>query len=78
LSFDACFPDSDVGFDPNASTNNVFIYYWFAFFQQLLEKQAPESAQKNINLKILNDLNVIVPSIENRKDLRSLFITLTN
>lgn len=61
LSFDACFPDSVVGFDPSENTNNVFMHYWFAFFQQLLESQAPESAQKNINLKILSDLNVIVP-----------------
>lgn len=61
LSFDACFPDSVVGFAPNENTNNVFMHYWFTFFQQLLESQAPESAQKNINLKILSDLNVIVP-----------------
>lgn len=61
LSFDACFPDSVVGFDPSDDTNNVFMHYWFAFFQQLLESQAPESAQKNINLRILSDLNVIVP-----------------
>ena len=37
------------------------MYYWFAFFQKILEEQAPESAQKNINLKILYDLNVICP-----------------
>lgn len=64
LSFDACFPDSVVGFAPNENTNNIFMHYWFAFFQQLLESQAPESAQKNINLKILSDLNVIVPPKE--------------
>ena len=31
------------------------------FFQAILESQAPESAQKNINLKILSELKVIVP-----------------
>ena len=30
-------------------------------FQKILEEQAPESAQKNINLKILNNLQVIAP-----------------
>ena len=61
LTFDACFPDSVVGFLPNCKTNVFFMYYWFAFFQKILEEQAPESAQKNINLKILYDLNVICP-----------------
>lgn len=46
LQFDACFPDSVVGFNGNNFTNNIFIYYWFSFFQEILENQAPESAQK--------------------------------
>ena len=64
LDFDACFPDSVVGFNANENTNNVFIHYWFSFFQEILESQAPESAQKNINLKILRELKVIVPDIK--------------
>lgn len=64
LNFNACFPDSIVGFTANGRTNNIFIHYWFSFFQEILESQAPESAQKNINLKILSELKVIVPSKE--------------
>lgn len=64
LSFDACFPDSVVAFSANEKTNNIFVHYWFSFFQEILEAQAPESAQKNINLKILSELKVIVPDIE--------------
>ena len=64
LGFDACFPDSVVGFNANEDTNNVFVHYWFSFFQEILESQAPESAQKNINLKILSELEVIVPDIQ--------------
>ena len=64
LGFDACFPDSVVGFNANENTNNVFVHYWFSFFQEILESQAPESAQKNINLKILSKLEVIVPGIQ--------------
>ena len=67
LAFDSCFPDSVVGFNANKNTNNVFIHYWFSFFQRILEEQAPESAQKNINLKILSELKVIVPPIENQE-----------
>lgn len=61
LAFDSCFPDSIVGFNANESTNNIYIHYWFSFFQSILEAQAPESAQKNINLKILSELKVIAP-----------------
>lgn len=68
LEFDACFPDSVVGFIANEKTNNIFIHYWFSFFQAILESQAPESAQKNINLKILSELKVIVPKKEKQDE----------
>ena len=68
LEFDACFPDSVVGFIANERTNNIFIHYWFSFFQEILESQAPESAQKNINLKILSELKVIVPEKEKQDE----------
>lgn len=68
LEFDACFPDSVVGFIANERTNNIFIHYWFSFFQEILESQAPESAQKNINLKILSELKVIAPEKEKQDE----------
>mgnify|MGYP006074730585 FL=1 len=68
LGFDACFPDSIVGFIANEDTNNVFVHYWFSFFQEILESQAPESAQKHINLKILSELKVIVPNIQEQNE----------
>ena len=64
LDFDACFPDSVVGFIAGKKTNQLFILFWFSFFQKLLEEQAPESAQKNINLQTLRELEVIVPPLE--------------
>ena len=63
LAFDSCFPDSIVGFISGERTNNMFIHYWFSYFQNILESQAPESAQKNINLKILSELKVILPPL---------------
>lgn len=68
LGFDACFPDSVVGFNANEKVNNIFIHYWFSFFQTILEAQAPESAQKNINLKILSELKVIVPPVNKQNE----------
>ena len=61
MTFDACFPDSVVGFVPYNEVNALYMHYWFGFFQKILEEQAPQVAQKNINLKILSNLNVIVP-----------------
>ena len=61
MTFDACFPDSVVGFVPYGEVDALYMHYWFGFFQKILEDQAPQVAQKNINLKILADLNVIVP-----------------
>ena len=68
LDFDACFPDSVVGFVPNNRTNAVFIHYWFTFFQRILDAQAPQVAQKNINLKILSELNVIEPPLSLQRE----------
>lgn len=74
LKFDACFPDSVVGFKANDKTNEIFIHYWFSFFQAILEAQAPESAQKNINLKILSELKVIAPDIEEQNKFATFVI----
>ena len=63
LTFGACFPDSVVGFIPNEKSNTEFVRYWFSFLQKTLEDSAPESAQKNINLKILKELGIPLPPI---------------
>ena len=63
LAIDACFPDSVAGFTTNGKVTNLFMHYWFSFFQGILEKQAPQAAQKNINLRILQNLDVIAPPL---------------
>ena len=66
LTFDACFPDSVVGFKPNEKSNVEYIQGIFFFLQKILEETAPQVAQKNINLKILRDLEVPIPPIEDQ------------
>lgn len=63
LKINACFPDSIVGFISNEYSNVIYIRTWFLFFQEIIEKAAPQSAQRNINLRILNDLDIIAPPI---------------
>ena len=63
LTFDACFPDSVVGFTPNDLCNSEFVRMWLSFLQKMLEDSAPESAQKNINLEILRNLDIPLPPL---------------
>lgn len=65
LTFDACFPDSVVGFLAHeGESNTLYVLGLFWFFQAILEKNAPAAAQKNINLEILRALLVPKPPIE--------------
>ncbi len=64
LAFDACFPDSVVGFINNERSNIEFIKYWMSFLQKILEDSAPMAAQKNINLRILRELEIPLPPIK--------------
>ena len=64
LDFDACFPDSVVGFTVNKEKcNNEYVYFIFKRLQSILEENAPAVAQKNINLKMLNDLLIPLPPL---------------
>lgn len=64
LTFEACFPDSVVGFIPNKHVQTEYVQCWLSFLQKILEDKAPESAQKNINLAILRNLDIPLPPIE--------------
>lgn len=64
LAFDACFPDSVVGFIAPEPATVQYVRVWLSFLQETLEKNAPESAQKNINLEILRALGVPTPGID--------------
>ncbi len=64
LSFDACFPDSVVGFTPSKRVSVNYVRFWLMRLQKILEEAAPESAQKNINLEILRNLQIPVPAID--------------
>lgn len=63
LTYPACFPDSVVGFLPRDGVVTEYVQYWLSFLQELLEKNAPESAQKNINLEILRELIAPLPPV---------------
>jgi type I restriction enzyme S subunit len=63
LGFDACFPDSVVGFLGGDEVSTEYIQVWLSFLQPALEAYAPQVAQKNINLDILRKLPVMSPPL---------------
>ena len=64
LGFDACFPDSMVGFLPEQGHCKIhFIEFFLRTAKEDLERYAPATAQKNINLAILRDLAIPFPPL---------------
>lgn len=56
LGFDCCVPDSVVAAMPTSDVDSEFVYYYLSYLRGHLEELAPQSAQKNINLRILQSL----------------------
>jgi Restriction endonuclease S subunits len=70
LGFDACFPDSVVGFIPSPEIGSTkYFEYFVRTIKENLEHFAPSTAQKNINLGILE--NVLIP-LPPKKELKRI------
>ncbi|WP_417286036.1 restriction endonuclease subunit S [Cobetia marina] len=70
LNIDACFPDSIVGFTPDSEICDAqFIKYLVDTNKENLERFAPATAQKNINLKVLNKLRLPIPLHEEQTEI---------
>lgn len=69
LGMDACFPDSIVGFLPSENVISDYVRYFIETQKSRLWAFAPATAQKNINLKTLENLVVPYCSIEEQKDI---------
>lgn len=60
LGFDAFFPDSVVGFIPNADINDEYLYYIFKAMKPEFVRTAIKSTQFNLNVERIRDLFVPV------------------
>lgn len=64
LSFEACFPDSVVGFVPASMFENArYFEYFVRTAKANLLEYAPATAQKNINLEILAQVLIPLPPL---------------
>ncbi|MBZ2086925.1 restriction endonuclease subunit S [Streptococcus oralis] len=65
LGFDACFPDSIIGFVANPEfAITEYVYYYLNSIKDHLANKSYGSAQDNLNLAIFSSLKIPVPSLE--------------
>lgn len=69
LDFDACLPDSIVCYLAIDKIIEKYVYYYLIVAKDELERFAPATAQKNINLGILNDLKIPFPPLHEQEQI---------
>ena len=68
---DVAFPDSLVGIIANPGINNQYLELVLRSRKKVLEAQAPQNAQKNINLQVLRPLLIPVPTFSEQQEISS-------
>jgi type I restriction enzyme, S subunit len=77
LSFDACFPDSVLGFIPDLKKVDLdFVYYTLTHFQKELKHIGEGSVQDNINLGTFEDVLFPVPPLPEQRAIASVLSSL--
>lgn len=78
LMFDACFPDSVVGLVCSNAIVAKYVELFIRTARANLSEYAPATAQKNINLEILNALAVPLPPLAEIKELMQVAEDMNN
>ena len=77
LGFDACFPDSVLGFIPDTTKSDLdFVYYTLTHFQKQLKHIGEGSVQDNINLGTFEDIEFPFPPLTEQKAIASVLSSL--
>ena len=61
LDFDACFPDSVVGFVPGSRVERDFLYHVFLAMRPELLREAPVNTQGNLNVDRIGAMVIALP-----------------
>ncbi len=72
LQLDACFPDSVVGLIPSKMVVGEYVEMFLRTAREDVERYAPATAQKNINLDILSDIAVPMPPLDEQLAIANL------
>lgn len=68
LDFDACFPDSVVGFNAyKPIMSNEFFMYGLMCYKTIFDKLSRSTAQKNINIEILSQIAFPLPPLAEQR-----------
>jgi type I restriction enzyme S subunit len=63
LDFEACFPDSVVGFVPRTGVERDFLYYVFRAMKAELLREAPVNTQGNLNVDRIGSRGIALPPV---------------
>jgi type I restriction enzyme S subunit len=61
LTFDACFPDSIVGFTPSSGVDRDYLYLTFLCMRPELLREAPVNTQGNLNIERIGTMGIPLP-----------------
>jgi len=67
LDFEACFPDSVVGFVPKPQIDRDFLYLVFLCIKSELLRDAPVNTQGNLNIERIGRNFIPLPKIDEQK-----------
>ena len=69
LDFEACFPDSVVGFVPRSGGERDFLYYVFRAMKPELLREAPVNTQGNLNVDRIGSRGVALPPVPEQESI---------
>jgi type I restriction enzyme, S subunit len=70
LGFNACFPDSAIGFFPHLSkVTSDFLYYLFSVLKPGLDSTVVTSTQENLNVERIGSLLTVFPPLNEQKEI---------
>jgi type I restriction enzyme S subunit len=67
LDFEACFPDSVVGFVPRPGVERDYLYYVFRAMKPELLREAPVNTQGNLNIDRIGSRTIVLPHVSEQK-----------
>ena len=76
LEFDAACPDSLVAISPSEKLSNLYLNYYLQTQQPKMDQEAPKGTQKNINIQFLSPWPVLVPSLDEQREIVAILDAL--
>jgi type I restriction enzyme S subunit len=63
LNFDACFPDSVVGFVPDKHIHRDHLYFLLSSMKNEFLQEAPVNTQGNLNINRIGSMKIALPTL---------------